>query len=202
MTKRRDEVRAPRQRRNGSAFMERGASEREKEGERAETRARACGEFRWNEPRAEIRRRRVGSTVTKERRKGKGRRRREEGEGGECDGGERDSTESALRGSVNATLKSAYKSLRRRFPSALAEERAPVGSKLVRDRLLADLLSLPRCRRRRRLFLVLFVRTLTLSLLMGTFGERESVGGFFCNRCVSDRRESIQSSRILSLSRS
>lgn len=69
-----------------------------------------------NDPRAEIRRR-VGST-TKDGGKKWGRIERAKG-----------ISQSALWGSVNATLKSAYKSLRRRFPSARG---VPIGLKLVR----------------------------------------------------------------------
>lgn len=80
--------------------------------------------------------------------------------------------QSALWGSVNATLKSAYKSLRRRFPSARG---VPIGLKLVR--LTAFVPS--------RFFFVAFaVSSLCLASTMHLWldWKRER---FFCNRCVS-----------------
>jgi len=109
-----------------------------------------------NDPRAEIRRR-VGSTKNDGKKRG-----RIEGQKG--------FPQSALWGSVNATLKSAYKSLRRRFPSARG---VPLGLKLVR---LTDFVP-------SYFFFVVFV---PLSFLLctcdSTDWKRER---FFCNRCVS-----------------
>lgn len=59
-----------------------------------------------------------------------GRRRKKRGRIGRAKG----IPQSALWGSVNATLKSAYKSLRRRFPSARG---VPIGLKLVRPTCLS-----------------------------------------------------------------
>lgn len=78
--------------------------------------------------------------------------------------------QSALWGSVNATLKSAYKSLRRRFPSA---RRVPIGLKLVR--LTAFVPSL--------FFFVVFVLPLSrffvlFTLLLGTERDFSAIVAF------------------------
>lgn len=97
------------------------------------------------------------------------RRRRTAKEDGE-ERGAKGIPQSALWGSVNATLKSAYKSLRRRFPSARG---VPIGLKLVR--LTASrAVSLPRALYRR-----LFVPSARTLTRLGNEGK------FFCNRCVS-----------------
>lgn len=91
--------------------------------------------------------------------------------------------QSALRGSVNATLKSAYKSLRRRFPSARG---VPIGLKLVRQTAVLCRLASSRVPH-------LFVSSArTLTRLVGNEGE------FFCNRCVSATAYRFNHSRILS----
>lgn len=131
-------------------------------GER-KTRLRGGGCNARDDPRAEIRRRAampcfVGSA--------KGERGEEEGAKG--------IPRSALWGSVNATLKSAYKSLRRRFPSA---RRVPIGLKFVRPTAPAVLFIFARIRRR-RLFVSPSSRTLT----------RRQREGFFRKRCVSANR--------------
>lgn len=120
-------------------------------------------------------RRRVGSTT-----KGEGRR-KEQGK----NEGQKGFPKAPYGGSVNATLKSAYKSLRRRFPSARG---VPIGLKLVR---LTDFVPSR-----------FFARYAVFHSLSRARLDRSREERFFCNRCAFSRlRIDPIVANIVSLSR-